>query len=66
MLPKNSITVGEDGTKSHKVNWCINPTNKDGAFDVEHNRFWETIHPSCPLKQQPITIKLEENEKEGH
>ena len=47
----------------NKVNWCINPTNKDGAFDVEHNRFWETIHPSCPLKQQSITVKLEEDGK---
>lgn len=36
--------------------WC---RRIDGniEFEVDIN----TIHPSCPLKQEPITVKLEEN-----
>jgi hypothetical protein len=43
-----------DGSDS----WC----NQLGTFVVEE-KFDKTIHPSCPLKQETITIKLKEDEK---
>lgn len=37
--------------------WC----NMVGTF-VTDEVFDKTVHPSCPLKQQSITVKLETNE----
>lgn len=40
--------------------WC----NQLEVF-VSDERFEEIIHPSCPLKQETITIKLKENDTTG-
>ena len=42
--------------------WCMHPTII-GSMNVNGHSENEAIHPSCPLKQQSITVKLEENEK---
>ena len=42
--------------------WCFHPLSKILAMNVNTNVDSETPHPSCPLKQETITIKLKEND----
>ena len=51
-----------DQTSRH---WCEHFGNRGDIFDVETHVYWSTIHPSCPLKQETITIKLKENDTTG-
>jgi len=45
--------------------WCEHFGNKGHVFDVDAFCVAKAIHPSCPLKQETITIKLKENDTTG-
>lgn len=47
-----------DGTLEY---WCDHFKSKE-SLNVNDHYESERLHPSCPLKQDSITVKLEENE----
>lgn len=44
--------------------WC-NHFSLIGSMNVNSYNETEAIHPSCPLKQSSITVKLNDNDKTG-
>ena len=50
--------------------YCVHPSN-ESPIDLDHwelheklghDWLYKTIHPNCPLKQSPVTIKLSEHD----
>ena len=44
--------------------WCLHPFSTTLAMNVNTNVDSKSVHPSCPLKQETITIKLKSDEKQ--